>query len=66
MNAAAVSPPPPADSDDELRNTFKQFMREKASHLDTCDCCHDLFPIRELELTGSQFLCPKCRRGVTD
>jgi len=26
-----------------------------------CDCCHDIFPQRELEFNGKQFLCLKCK-----
>lgn len=28
--------------------------------LEECDGCHDLFPLRDLEWTGRQFLCNKC------
>lgn len=28
-----------------------------------CDCCHKDFPLTELELTGVQVLCPRCRAG---
>lgn len=32
------------------------------SFLDTCDLCHDDFPLAELELcAGGQWLCEKCR-----
>ncbi len=31
--------------------------------LDTCDLCHDVFSIHDLEINeaGNQLLCPKCR-----
>lgn len=28
--------------------------------LEECDCCHDLFPLVEMTLTGPQFLCFTC------
>ena len=30
--------------------------------LQDCDCCGDTFPIREVEWSGKQMLCPKCRK----
>lgn len=35
----------------------------ETSVLQECDCCHQEFPIRELEVTdnGGQVLCGKCR-----
>lgn len=32
------------------------------SALDTCDLCGNWFPLRELEWTGKQNLCVKCRK----
>jgi len=29
--------------------------------LQECDCCHDIFPLREVELTDRGILCKKCR-----
>jgi formylmethanofuran dehydrogenase subunit E len=32
--------------------------------LQECDLCHDLFPLREVEVTDAGVLCEKCRRKV--
>lgn len=32
--------------------------------LEQCDLCHDLFSIQQIQLTGTQFLCPKCRENT--
>lgn len=29
--------------------------------LQECDCCHDIFPIQDIEIVGTQLLCVKCR-----
>ena len=34
---------------------------EPRETLEECDCCHDIFSIQQIQLTGTQFLCPKCR-----
>lgn len=26
-----------------------------------CDCCGKVYPLRDLEYTGKQFLCEKCK-----
>jgi len=33
--------------------------------LEECDCCHDVFPLRKVQLVGNQFLCEKCRSDLT-
>ncbi len=30
--------------------------------LQECDLCHNEFPMRDLELSGTQTLCRKCRK----
>jgi formylmethanofuran dehydrogenase subunit E len=30
-----------------------------------CDLCHDTFHVTELEWSGSQMLCAKCRKEAT-
>ena len=30
--------------------------------LQECDCCGDIFPMREVEWSGKQMLCAKCRK----
>ena len=30
--------------------------------LEECDCCHDQFSIRDMQLCDGQMLCPKCRK----
>ena len=32
--------------------------------LEECDCCHDIFSIRQVELVGRQFLCQKCKTDL--
>lgn len=34
-----------------------------AAVLQECDGCHDEFPMKDVEFSGSQMLCPKCRQG---
>jgi hypothetical protein len=29
--------------------------------LETCDLCHDVYGLQQIELTGTQFLCIRCR-----
>jgi len=33
----------------------------KAAVLETCECCHNEFPISLVMLHGGQMLCTKCR-----
>ena len=33
----------------------------KDAALETCDLCHEILPIWEVEFTGSQYLCTRCR-----
>lgn len=30
--------------------------------LEECDLCHDEFKLMEITLTGTQLLCPKCKK----
>ena len=30
--------------------------------IETCDCCHDVFGLLEIEYNGRQILCKKCRQ----
>jgi len=34
--------------------------------LEECDLCHDIFGIQQIELTGRQFLCGKCKAYEKD
>lgn len=34
----------------------------EAAVLQECDCCHHEFPLAQVELSGRQMLCQKCRK----
>ena len=53
-------PIPDYITSDFLR-AFKGVHGKMTEILELCDCCHDDFPIQQLEIDGTQLLCAKCK-----
>lgn len=53
-----------AATDHVNKKYITEAQHPKPKLLETCDCCHDEFSIRDVTYNGVQMLCNKCKKEI--